>query len=294
MKTIYDRMIHSIRFWANVRHRKKQINPEIREILEDYHTRKRQNVNKLLVEEEIKINTIKNTYEYKCFEHFQKINFLKTKENSDEFVLYCNFDIMNEKSRWTRSPIFFRYFHIPRDFMLNIFRKLILFLTALFFFKLGLIHGYKDSLLYDEIKENIIDIRTEDQLLDLLNKKGLPILVLYYYPGDLKSTPMMEAQGKFIEKYGEGYVTMAKVNCKYNLDLCLKKVQYLILPQWEMMYPPYVEVDQDGNDVKKFPVLPSKFNRSLEGLEGFLMEQGIIEDKYNPMIILNKSMRKYI
>ena len=51
---------------------------------------------------------------------------------------------------------------------------------------------------------------------------------------------MQTAQGLFAEKYGENNVKMAKVNCKYNLDLCLKKVQYLMIPQWEIMYPPVV------------------------------------------------------
>ena len=41
MKSTLEKVVQSIRFWANVRHRKKQINPEIRELLEDFHKKKR-------------------------------------------------------------------------------------------------------------------------------------------------------------------------------------------------------------------------------------------------------------
>jgi hypothetical protein len=294
MKSTLEKVVQSIRFWANVRHRKKQINPEIRELLEDFHKKKRGQVTKGLEEEEKQIDSLKSSYEYKCFEHFRKINFLKTKEKSEDFIKYCNFDIFSDKSKWTRGLIFFKYFHTPKDFILTRMRKLIIFLMGLLAFKLGLLNGFKDSQLYDEIKENIVDIRTEDQLLDLLQKRRLPVLVLYYYSGDYNGFMMQNAQGNFVEKYGDNYVSMAKVNCKFNLDLCLKKVQYLILPQWELMYPAFSEVDEKGEDVKRYPVVPCKNNRSLEGIEGFLMEQGIIPDKYNPMLIISQSMRKYI
>jgi hypothetical protein len=294
MKSTLEKVVQSIRFWANVRHRKKQINPEIREMLEDFHKKKRVQVSKGLEEEEKQIDSLKSSYDYKCFEHFRKIGFLKTKEKAENFIQYCDFNIFSDKSKWTRGLFFFRYFNTPKDYIITKLRKLIIFLLGLFAFKIGLINGFKDSQLYDEIKENITDIRTEDQLLDLLHKRGLPILVLYYYSGDYNGFLMQNAQGRFVEKYGENYVTMAKVNCKYNLDLCLKKVQYLVIPQWELMYPPFTEVNDKGEDISKYPVVPCKFNRSIEGIEGFLMEQGIIPDKYNPMLMINQSMRKYI
>jgi hypothetical protein len=85
-----------------------------------------------------------------------------------------------------------------------------------------------------------MDVRSEDQLFDVLINQNKPVLVLYYVPGQMFFIEMQFAQAKFIEKYGESSVKMAKVNCKYNLDLCLKKMQYMIPPQWEIMYPPTV------------------------------------------------------
>ena len=86
----------------------------------------------------------------------------------------------------------------------------------------------------------MLDVRSEDQLFDILIKKGIPVLVLYYVPGQPEFIEMQTAQGAIAEKYGEKAVKMARVNCKYNLDLCLKKVQYITMPQWEIMYPPIV------------------------------------------------------
>lgn len=291
---LIQKITQSIRFWSNMRYKKQVINPEIRELLEDYYQKKRIKVNQSLEEEKKQIKNLQETYEYKCFEHYRKIDFLKTKEDSAEFLKYCNFEIFYDKKRWTRSIFYFRHFHTPKDFILTKFKKLILLLITLFAFKLGLINGSKDSQLFDEIKENIVDVRTEDQLLALLNTRRIPVMVLYYLPGDIIAFDMQKAQGKFIENWGEDYVTMAKVNCKYNLDLCIKKVSYMNFPQWELMYPPFMEEAQNGEEVKRFPVVPSKFNRSYEGLEGFLSEQGLIPDKYNPVYIVNKSMRKYI
>ncbi len=294
MKNFLERVVQSIRFWANVRYRKKQINPEIRELLEEFHKKKRIQVGKSLKEEQNQIDQLRKSYEFKCFEHFRKVEFLKTKEKSEEFVYYCDFDIYADKKKWTRGIFFTKYFSSPKDYLLNSFRKFILLLLGLFSFKFGLVNGFKDSQLYDEVKENIVDIRTEDQLLSLLRTKELPILVLYYYPGDYNSFLMQSAQGRFVEKFGEGYVTMAKVNCKYNLDLCLKKIQYLKMPQWELMHLPYTEMNDKKDSVEKYPVLPCRFNRSLEGIEGFMMEQGVIPDDYHPMLFINQSMRKYI
>ena len=96
---------------------------------------------------------------------------------------------------------------------------------------------------FDSIKEFVLDVRSEDQLFDILINKNIPVVVLYYVPGQPEFIEMQTAQGLIAENYGEKNVKMARVNCKYNLDLCLKKVQYLIMPQWEIMYPPVVLIN---------------------------------------------------
>ena len=294
MRNFLQKVVISIRYWANVRYRKEQINPEIRELLEDFHSKKRIKVNKSLQDEQNQIEMLKKTYEFKCFEHFRKVDYLKTKEDSSEFLKFCKFDLFTDKKRWKRGDIFINHFSVPREYILTTFQKLVLILLGILSFKYGLFYGKKDSQLFDEIKENIVDIRTEDQLMSLLETRKLPLLVLYYYPGDYNAFMMQYAQGRFIEVYGNNYATMAKINCKYNLELCIKKNQYLIFPQWELMQLPVTELDDKKQTIKKYPVTPCKFKRSFEGLEGFLMEEGVIEDRYNPIIFIENAMRKYI
>jgi hypothetical protein len=291
---ILQRMVESIRFFAKIRYKKVFVNPEIREVIEDYNLRKQDKVKKKLEIEEKNIDLLKETYEYKCYEHFHKIDYLKTKEKSEDFLHRCKFDFLTDKKMLTKGKFFYpKYFISPEDYKWTKLKKLFILVASLVLFKLGLINGKKDSLLYDEVKENVLDIRTEDQLLSILIHKKMPILVLYYYPGDYYSFEMQNAQGAFVEEHGEDYAVMAKVNCKYNLDLCLKKNQYLKFPQWELMYPPFSESDENGNEIKKYPVIPCNYNRSIEGIEGFLAEQGLIPDKYNPVFLLSKAMNRY-
>lgn len=291
---ILQQMVESIKFFAKIRYRKVFVNPEIREVIENFHLKKQEKVaNKLEIEVK-NIQELKDTYEYKVFEHFRKIDYLKTKEKSSDFLHHCDFNFLKDKKMWTKGKFFYpRFFITPEDYNFTKFKKFLIFLCSLFLFKLGLINGKKDSTLFDEVKENIIDIRTEDELLSILLKKRIPIFALYYYPGDYHSFEMQNAQGAFVEEYGDENVVMAKVNCKYNLDLCLKKNQYLKFPQWELMYPPYSESDENGNEIKKYPVVPCNYNRSIEGIEGFLAEQGVMPDKYNPVYIVSKAMRNY-
>jgi len=45
--------------------------------------------------------------------------------------------------------------------------------------------------------------------------------------------------------------------------------------------------------IKKIPVLACKYQRSFIGLEGFLMEQNLIPDKYNPLYVVTKALKSY-
>jgi len=45
--------------------------------------------------------------------------------------------------------------------------------------------------------------------------------------------------------------------------------------------------------VKKYPVIPCKKDRSYEGLVGFLIEQDILEDKFNPLQIMNRAFNRH-
>ncbi len=241
LKSIYESIIESLRFSARLRRLGKYRNPEDREFFENFLEKKRKLVENNLSEEAKKIKALKNTYEYKVYEHFKKNEFLSSKKYASDFLKYCKFDIFYDRKKWTNSILFYRYYFTPKDFQWTKSKKFILIMLMILFFKIGYNFGFRDSLLFDEVKENVTDIRTEDELFYLLKEKKIPILALYYIPGDIFSFDMQFAMGRFVEKYADSFVQMAKINCKYNIDLCIKKSQYLVLPQWELMLPPFVK-----------------------------------------------------
>ena len=44
--------------------------------------------------------------------------------------------------------------------------------------------------------------------------------------------------------------------------------------------------------VKKYPIIPCKKDRSYEGLVGFLIEQDIIQDRFNPLNMVDKAFSR--
>jgi hypothetical protein len=304
MKKFYYQLIQSLKYSSFKKYRSYFVNPEIKEIMQGVMSKKRkEDVAK--IEEDLKVlERLRNSYEYKVFEHYNKIEFESNKKLGSDFLKYCEFKQFDMKEKWTKGIFFTRYFPKYHDYHMNKVKKIMLFLVALILFKVGWNSGFKHSMLFDVIKENVLDVRSEDQLFDILINKKQPVLVLYYTPGDISSFSMMFAQGLYKEKYPNVPVHMAKVNCKYNLDLCIKKVHYLSMPQFEMMYPPLNNEEiqrelESGNEifssdgVRRFPVIPCRYNRSIEGIEGFLMSQGIVPDEYNPIYNLNKAAVKY-
>lgn len=288
-----EQVVDSLKLSANIRVHRKIKDQDFRQVVEEFKQLKRVKVNKQMKEEEVIVKSLRDTYEFKCFEHNRKSEVLGPIKKADFFMKFCTFPRYYMKEMWTKSRHFEREYELPKDFQWNKAKILTLLLFSVLLFKFGYRNGIKDSVLYDVVKENVIDIRTEDQLFDIITNRDTPVFVLYYIPGDYTIIDMMFAMGEYTEKYGSDNVIMAKVNCKYNLDLCIKKVQYLTLPQWEIMYPPMIETDQEGNDTKKIPVIPCKNNKSIEGIEAFMMEQRLIPDKYNPLYTLNNAMQKY-
>lgn len=240
IKSTYESIVESLRYSTRIRRLKKYRNPEDRQFMEDFLSKRKQIIEKNLQEEQKKISNLKDTYEYKVYNHYKKNEFLSNKKFSSDFLKFCKFEIFYKKKYWTNSLFFFRPFMTQEDFQWTKLKKFLLIFLMGVFFKFGYLYGFKNSLLYDEIKENVSDIRNEDELFYILKENKLPILSLYYIPGDIYSHDMQFAMGSFIEKYGEGHLKMAKINCKYNLDLCIKKAQYLKMPQWELMLPGFV------------------------------------------------------
>jgi hypothetical protein len=240
LKSIYESIVESLRFSTRIRRLRKFRNPEDRQFMEDFLSKRKKIIEKNIQEEQKKINQLKDTYEYKVYNHYKKNEFHSSKKFASDFLKFCNFEIFNKKEKWTNSFFFIRPYSSPKDYEWTKFKKFSLIFLMMIMFKVGFSFGFKDSLLYDEIKENVSDIRNEDELFYILRENKLPLLTLYYIPGDVYSHDMQFAMGSFIQKYGNDYVKMAKINCKYNLDLCIKKAQYLKLPQWELMLPGFV------------------------------------------------------
>lgn len=240
IRKILEELVTSFRFSSKIRNQKKFRNPALRELIEDFHQKKRLNVTNSLKQDSINAENLKNSYEYKVFEFSKRLQFYSTKTKSSDFLKFCDFSFYKNKNMWTKSSFYYRHYQIPSDFLFK--KKLLLFILAIIGFKLGYTNGFKDSTLYDTIEERILDIKTEEQLFNILINENKPVLVLYYIPGDFKVLDMLTAMGNFIEDNESinNSLALAKVNCKYNLDLCLKKSQNMIFPQWELMYPPVV------------------------------------------------------
>jgi hypothetical protein len=287
-KSIIRKVIESVHYHHRINSERVFINPEIRFLLKSKKTEWRKKIEEKVNKDNKDLSLLENNYEYK-----NKVFLMKIKhENIDKTrkLEHCNFDFIedgsNLKFRYNKSIIkrllYFPIYHLPKYFKSSYLFKLALFIICILCLKIGYLIGKKDCILYDPIKNNVIDIKNEDSLFDLLISLNKPLVVFYYFPENELVPNMQFNTGLLSEKYND-YATFAKVNCKYNLELCMKKAEYLKMPQWELMNVPVID---NGN--KKFPIVPCVNERSYHGLEGFLMKENIIPDKYNPIQIINQ------
>ena len=287
-KKVIRKIVESVHYHHRINSDRVFINPEIRYLLKNKRVEMRNKIEAKVNNDYKGLQSIENKYDYKNKEFLMKIKY----ENMEKIrkLEHCNFDFIedgnNLKFRYNKSLfkrlLYFPIYNLPKYFKSSLLFKLFLFVISVLFLKIGYLIGKKDCILYDPIRNNVIDIRNEDSLFDLLISLNKPLIVFYYFPESEVVTNMQFNMGLLSEKYGE-YVSFAKVNCKYNLELCMKKAEYLKMPQWELMNIPIID---NGN--KKFPIVPCINERSYQGLEGFLMKENIIPDKYNPIQIINR------
>lgn len=287
-KSLLEKVSQSMTYHLNIFSSRVFVNPEVRYFMKEKTYEIKNRVTKKVEEDVKEAIKLQQTYEYKVGEHLCKIEI----ENEDKTkrVLQCDFSFLDRpeeyKYGYNRNifkRIFFKeYYSTPHKYQLNMKNWLFIICLSLFSLKVGYHLGFKDSILYDSVKYELNNIKNEDSLFNLVESENKPLLVLYYTPGSMSSHDMQFYMTEIYDKYME-HINIAKVNCKYNVELCMKKAQYLNFPQWEIMFPP---VKEDG--VKKFPVIPCVNERSKEGLEGFLMKENIIEDEYNPIQIIRK------
>lgn len=300
-KKALSKIIESIRFHHRVATIRTFINPEIRDMLSVIIPKQRKKAEEKVKKETEKIEEIEKSYDFQVRQHFTRIRF-ENMSKRERLERKSSFAFLNKGELWyvdydksavARILYMFPY-RAPEFFRSSAWFKLLLLLVALFFIKIGFINGKKDSIILDEIHESITDIRNEDELFNIVISMNKPLIIMYYYPSDHTLIDMMMEMGRVAEKYGNESFILSKVNCRYNLDLCMKKAQYLKFPQWELMMPPVVEMNSMQQPVRKFPIIPCMFNRTLEGLEGFLMKENIIADKFNPLQLVNSGLNKRV
>lgn len=52
------------------------------------------------------------------------------------------------------------------------------------------------------------------------------------------------------------------------------------------------DINEENDVIKKYPIIPCKKDRSYEGLIGFLIEQDIIQDEFNPLTMVDKAFNR--
>ena len=175
-KSTYEAIVESLRFSTRIRRLKKFRNPEDRQFMEDFLAKRKKIVENNMQEEQKKIKNLKDTYEYKVYNHFKKNEFHSNKKYASDFLKYCNFDIFYLKEKWTNSFFYLRSYITPKDYEWTRFKKFSLIFLMIIMFKVGYSIGFKNSQFFDEIIENVTNIRNEDELFYILQENKLPIM----------------------------------------------------------------------------------------------------------------------
>lgn len=325
MKSILKEIVRSLYFKDKIKKMRFR-NPFEREFLESNWSNEKKLVKDLDKKDVIFNDKMINSYEYKVKDHISKVHYDNKVTKYDKLP---NFEFLNKDEYWEyqskykivnliKKLKFNRlsyYYDIPSNYNFKLWERFALLLILLIAFKLGYINALKDCELIDEVKYSVKEIKTEDQIFDILLNTNKPLILLYYIPGDEYYIDMLTAMGNLAVKYDEiltfennkqagkklnlhshtELFNLAKVNCKDNFDLCIRKSKYLKFPQWELMLPPDEVYEESAQKlVKKFPIVKCVNDRSFEGLEGFLMGQNIVQDIYNPLLIMNNGFNNLI
>jgi len=150
MKKFYDlflQVIESRRFSRVVRKLSYYRNPAERELFDEIRTKTTIKTNQNLKSKTSQLEQIKNSYEYKIFEHSKMVEFYNQKRDASEFVKYLDSSLFENKKMWTKSMWFVRPFFIHEDYERSFTFKLLLGLGIIVAFKFGFFNGFKDSTL---------------------------------------------------------------------------------------------------------------------------------------------------
>lgn len=261
---------------------RKYKSPDERILFEKFHAKQRADMVKHINSENKEENELKKSPEFKIYEHFWRIAYFNRFHDRNSLMNHHSFDTLTNKAHWTNSVFFNPPFYDSSYFKFSTLKKICALLLSLLAMKLGFEHGKKDSELLDPINEYLVDIRTEDEIFRILEDYEKPLCLLYYSPGSPNFLKMQYSLANVAGR-NQGTFIAGKVNCKYNFDLCLKKSSYLKMPQIELVFPKQEEITEKGKLLEKFPVIASVNDISQEGVEAFLISNGVITDPMSPM-----------
>lgn len=127
--------------------RYKAKNPDDRIFLENLYEKRKNIVSKEMDNEINTINKLKESYEFKVFEHGKMVEFYKKNPLASDFVKFCEFEQLQRKEMWTSKyfPFFIPPFITYKEYIWTRFRYLLLIATGVIFFKIGFHYGIKDS-----------------------------------------------------------------------------------------------------------------------------------------------------
>ena len=141
VNSLYYKRLFILRFKAK--------SPDDRIFIEDLYAKRKKIVSSEMDQEVNAIRKLKDSYEYKIYEHNKMFEFYQKNNLSSDFVKFCKFEQLERKDMWASKyfPIFIPLFVTHRDFSWNKFKIILLLFTGIISFKIGFHNGIKDSAL---------------------------------------------------------------------------------------------------------------------------------------------------
>jgi len=144
-----EKIVNSLYYKRTYIFKYKAKNPDDRVFLEELYDKRKKIVNKDMENELNAINKMRESYEYKIYEHGKMVEFYHKNPLASDLVKFCDFKQLEKKEMWTSKyfPIFIPPFLTHKDYHWNKFRLILLIVIGVVFFKLGFHYGVKDSIL---------------------------------------------------------------------------------------------------------------------------------------------------
>ena len=199
-----------------------------------------------------------------------------------------NYKPLNQKFRLYLKPLYAKDGEWQKTRTSTYFKRL---LFGLLLIKAGIEFGKWDSKDPKLARSTVVNFESEDQIFDYLyNKNKRAVLLHLYTPGHMINENFMReferASGQYSDK-GDDEIVFMKVLCRKHLNFCTNKMwPGRILPAAEVYYLN----EQDKIELVDF----GELHRSQAGIEAFFVQNGLLEDKFDPSALLERAGRKYL